>query len=185
MSTAEIEQDTAQESQWNKLSTLIFVVPYAVALAVAVRIQTLLEEGRRWTDIQAELLGNGVEADLLWTTAVGTLALWGMIAMAATLIDAFRAKPLQPVAVFSYGQFLFATVMMTSLSIVTMLDWVKANESELSVNVRLAIGIFGLALFAALIHLVFRKPVARTTAFYLGAMATLSFAALATATYGI
>jgi hypothetical protein len=179
MSSVETEEATTHEARWNNLATLVLVVPYAIAFAFAYRIHTLFKyDGLRWGDIQAELFGDGVEPGMLWLAAAAPLVLCAIIAVVLT---AFRARPLQPVAAFSYGLFLFVTVMLTCLSMIIVLDWVKANESELSLYVRGGVALFGLFVLLALLHLVTSKPISPVTASYLGA-AVVAFTSLATAT---
>lgn len=183
MSSVEVERDATYEPRWNKPTTLFFVAPYILAFAFAYRIYTLVKhDGLGWGDIQAELLGDGIQADMLWITTAVSLLLCGMIALVATVSDALRAKPLWPIAAFSYTTFLFVTVMLTCLSLITLLDWVKANEGVLPLSVQGAIGVFGLLVLLALLILVTRKPISPVMAFYLGAIAVTSFASLASMT---
>jgi hypothetical protein len=187
MSSVETEEDTTHEPRWNNVATLVFVVPYAIAYAFAFRIHTLSKyDGLRWNDIQAKLFGEGIEADMLWITVAAPLVFCGIVAAVATAWDALRARPLQPVGAFSYGIFLFVTVMLTCLSIMIVLDWVKANESALSLSVRGAVPLAGLFMLLALLHLVTRKPISPVTASYLGAAVVVSTSlTFATMLFGI
>jgi hypothetical protein len=175
MSDAEVGQSATQKSPWNNLSTLLLVVPYAVALAFAYRFDALFKyDGRRWDDIPAELLGDGIQTGLLWSYAVFPLVLCAIVAVVATLSDALRGKPLQPVAAFSYGVFLFVTWMLASLSVTGIVGLVDAHKDQLSTTLRLAVGLLTLVLFLAVLYLLMRKPISRSTAFNLGVVAVTS-----------